>query len=191
MWSEPENVELRDGSRVTIRAVVPGDEAALRSFLEGLCAEARYLRFFSGAADTAGAAHLAAAPGAGRFGLLARDEAGAVVAHALYSAIDESRAEVAVEVADHLHDYGLGTILIERLASVAEEQGITRFVAEVLPANRGMLEVFRQGFDANVVFHGGVDMVEFPTSAWRMATDRFPTTGLQSRSEGMDTQANG
>lgn len=190
-WSEPENAQLRDGSRVTIGAVAPRDEASLRSFLAGLSAEARYLRFFSGAADTAGAARIAAAPGADRFGLIARDEQGAVVGHALYWALDDSRAEVAVEVADHLHDYGLGTILIERLATVAERHGVTRFVAEVLPANHAMLDVFREGFDANVVFRGGVDMVEFPTSAWRAASDRFPTSGLQSRSEGIDTQANG
>jgi hypothetical protein len=177
MWSEPENVELRDGSRVTIRAVAPSDEAALRSFLEGLCAQARYLRFFSGAADTAGAAHDASETATGRFGLLARDEQGAVVAHALYLALDDSRAEVAVEVADHLHDYGLGTILIERLASVAERNGIASFVAEVLPANRAMLDVFRHGFDASVALRSGVDMVEFPTSAWRTASDRFLTSG--------------
>jgi hypothetical protein len=73
---------------------------------------------------------------------------------------------------------------------VAEQHGIIRFVAEVLPANRALLDVFREGFDANVVFRGGVDTVEFPTSAWRMASDRFPTTGLQSRSEGMDTRTN-
>ncbi|HYB24775.1 MAG TPA: GNAT family N-acetyltransferase, partial [Solirubrobacteraceae bacterium] len=82
-------------------------------------------------------------------------------------------AEVALEVADHLHDRGLGTILIERLALTAEERGITRFVAAVLPENREMLAVLRDGFDAQAHFSEGLEMVEFPTAAWRVAGERF------------------
>ncbi len=172
--SEPELVRLRDGSLVTLRPATAADEPALRSFLAGLCLEARRLRFFSGAVDLSCAAHLAADTSAGRFGLVAHDEMGALVAHALYIPLDRKRAEVAVEVADHLHDRGLGTILIERLGAVAERHGITRFVAEVLPDNRAMLDVFRDGFNAHVACRDGVDRVEFPTSAWRTASERFP-----------------
>lgn len=170
----PELVRLRDGSRVVVRPVRAQDEPALRSFLADLCEQARYLRFFTGAADVASAAHLAAATGPDRYGLLAHDEIGVLVGHALYIQLDGARAEVAVEVADHLHDRGLGTILIERLASVAEEHGITRFVAEVLPQNIAMLAVFRDGFNAKVAMRDGSDAVEFPTSAWRTARERFP-----------------
>lgn len=170
----PELVRLRDGSRVCVRSVCGQDEAALRSFLAGLCARARYLRFFAGAADVTSAARLAAATGPDRYGLLAHDETGVLVGHALYIQSDDTRAEVAVEIADHLHDRGLGTILIERLASAAEEHGITSFIAEVLPQNRAMLAVFRDGFDADVALRDGSDRVEFPTSAWRTARERFP-----------------
>lgn len=172
--SEPELVRLRDGSLVTLRPTTAADEPALRSFLAGLCLEARRLRFFSGAIDIGGAAHLAADTSTGRFGLVAHDELGALVAHAVYIQLDDERAEVAVEVADHLHDRGLGTLLIERLGVVAERHGVTRFVAEVLPENRAMLDVFRDGFDARVACRDGVDRVEFPTSAWRTASERFP-----------------
>jgi GNAT superfamily N-acetyltransferase len=172
--SEPELVRLRDGSLVTVRRTTVADEPALRSFLAGLCLEARRLRFFSGAVDIGCAAHLAADTGTGRFGLVAHDGMGALVAHALYIQLDGERAEVAVEVADHLHDRGLGTILIERLGTVAERRGVTRFVAEVLPENRAMLDVFRDGFDAHVACRDGVDRVELPTSAWRTASERFP-----------------
>jgi acetate---CoA ligase (ADP-forming) len=171
---EIELVRLRDGSPVTLRPATTADEPALRSFLAGLCPEARRLRFFSGAADMSSAAHLAAELCEGRFGLVAHDETGALVAHALYIQLDDTRAEVAVEVADHLHDRGLGTILIERLATVAERDGVTHFVAEVLPENHAMLDVFRDGFDARVALRDGVDTVEFPTAAWRTANERFP-----------------
>jgi len=172
--TETELVRMRDGSRVALRAVSAQDEPALRSFLAGLSARARRLRFFSGAVDVTSAAHVTCATDGGRFGLLAHDETGVLVAHALYIPLDRTRAEVAVEVADHLHDRGLGTILIERLAAVAERRGITHFVAEVLPENGAMLDVFRDGFDAHVAFHEGTDEVELPTSAWRMASERFP-----------------
>jgi len=81
---------------------------------------------------------------------------------------------VAVEVADHLHGRGLGTILVERLAATAERRGITHFVAEVLCENRAMLDVFREGFDARVVGReGSGEKVEFLTSGWRLARRRF------------------
>ncbi len=168
-----EVMRLRDGARVTLRAATPQDEPALLSFLSGLCLEARRMRFFTGAADIEYAAHLAAATGDDRCGLIAHDEEGLTVGHATYVKLDEERAEVAVEVADHLHGLGLGTLLIERLAAVAQERGIARFVAEVLPENRAMLGVFRDGFDAHVRFHDGIDTADFPTAAWRLARERF------------------
>jgi len=166
-------VRLRDGARVTVRAATAEDEPALLSFLSGLCLEAKRLRFFTGAADMVYAAHLAAATGTDRYGLIAHDETGLTVAHATYVKLDDARAEVAVEVADHLHSRGLGTILIEQLAAVAEARGIARFIAEVLPDNRAMLDVFRDGFDADLSLHDGTDTVEFSTASWRLAHERF------------------
>jgi GNAT superfamily N-acetyltransferase len=166
-------VRLRDGSWVTVRAASAQDEPALLAFLSGLCLEARRMRFFTGAADIEYAAHLAAASGPDRYGLIVHDEVGTTVGHATYVKLDDERAEVAVEVADHLYGRGLGTLLIERLAQGAESHGITRFVAEVLPENRAMLDVFRDGFDAHVRFHDGTDTAEFPTAAWRVARERF------------------
>ena len=159
---------------MTVRPVCAGDETALRNFLAGLCSEARRLRFFSVATDTARAAHSAADTSTGHYGLVAHDENGMIVGHALYAQLDPTRAEVAVEVADRLHGRGLGTILIERLATVAEQRGITHFVAEVLCENRAMLDVFREGFDARVVHHDGPqERVEFLTSGWWLAHERF------------------
>jgi GNAT superfamily N-acetyltransferase len=172
--SEAEFVVLRDGSSVTIRPASTEDEPALRSFLEGLCLEARRLRFFTGAANIASQAHLAAVTDANHYGLIAHDELGVLVGHATYVQLDETRAEVAVEVADHLHGRGLGTVLIERLAVIAERRGITHFVAEVLSENRAMLDVFREGFDGRVVRHEGPEeRVEFLTAGWRLARERF------------------
>jgi GNAT superfamily N-acetyltransferase len=178
--SAPELVKLRDGSSVTVRTVGPGDEAPMRAFLMSLCASSLRLRFFTAGANVADAAHWAACTPADRYGLLAHDQAGVLVAHAVYVQLDRTRAEVAVEVADHLHGRGLGTILMQRIGAVAQERGITHFVAEVLPENRAMLDVFRDGFDAHVALHEGIDTVEFPTSAWRLARERFGSESLQA-----------
>jgi GNAT superfamily N-acetyltransferase len=169
-----ELLRLRDGSSVAVRDASAADEPALLTFLSGLGLEAKRMRFFTGGAAMAYAAHLAAATSADRYGLTARDEAGVMVGHATYAQLDRSRAEVAVEVADHLHGRGLGTVLIERLARIAEQRGIAQFVAEVLCENRAMLDVFREGFDGQIVHRDGPEeRVEFLTSAWRLAHDRF------------------
>jgi ribosomal protein S18 acetylase RimI-like enzyme len=168
-----ELVVLRDGSRVTVRAATSRDEPALRTFLSGLCPEARRLRFFSGAADMTLAAHLVASTDPTHYGLVAHDEIGVLVGHAIYAELDATRAEIAVEVADHLNRRGLGTILIQRLATTAERRNVTHFIAEVRPENRAMLDLFRDWFDAHITFHEGSDTVEFPTSAWRLARERF------------------
>ncbi len=170
----PELVVLRDGTPLTVRRVQTEDEAALRVFLHGLCEEARRLRFFGAAIDTDRAAHSAAEVSGRRCGLVARDVAGAIVGHAVFIMLDATHAEVAVEVADDLHGQGLGTLLIERLAVIAEQRGIRYFVAEVLRENRAMLDVFREGFDARVVSSSGPEeRVEFLTSGWRLARERF------------------
>jgi L-amino acid N-acyltransferase YncA len=172
--TEAELVRLRDGSSVTVRTVSDHDEPALRSFLESLCLEAQRMRFFTGAANVAFAAHLGAAADSQHCGLVAHDETGVLVGHATYVKLGDTHAEVAVEVADHLHDRGLGTILIERLAVIAEQRGITHFVAEVLSENHAMLDVFREGFDGRVVCQEGPEKrVEFLTSGWRLAQARF------------------
>jgi GNAT superfamily N-acetyltransferase len=152
----------------------------MRAFLMSLCASSLRLRFFTAAANVADAAHWAACTPADRYGLLAHDEAGVLVAHAVYVQLDRTRAEVAVEVADRLHGRGLGTILMQRIGAVAQERGITHFVAEVLPENRAMLDVFRDGFDAHVALHEGIDTVEFPTSSWCLARERFGPESLRA-----------
>jgi GNAT superfamily N-acetyltransferase len=172
--AKTELVCLRDGSFVTVRQVVPGDETQLRRFLVGLCQDAQRMRFFGSGVNLTRAAYAAAESAPGHCGLVAHDEAGVLVGHALYLQLDARRAEVAVEVSDRLHGDGLGTILIERLAAIAEGRGITHFVAEVLCENRAMLDVFREGFDARVVHRDGPEeQVEFLTSGWRLAEAHF------------------
>jgi GNAT superfamily N-acetyltransferase len=170
----PVEVKLRDGEIATVRELTVEDEPALREFLAALCLEARRFRFFTAAVNIPSMADYIGETAPGRLGLVALDRQGTMIGHAFCIELEPGRAEVAVEVADRVHGHGLGTILMRRLAAAAERRGITHFVAEVLPENRAMLDVFRDGFDARVTLRRGVDLVEFPTSAWRLAGAKYP-----------------
>jgi len=175
----PLTVQLRDGSVAQLRPLTAADEPRLREFLAGLCLEARRLRFFTGGVDLDGVARSVAQGGPDRIGLLATSPEGAVLGHALCVDLDSRTAEVAVEVADDLHGQGLGTILIERLAELAERRGTRTLVAAVLPDNSEMLDVFRDAFGAVPHFEQGTETVRFPTSAWRAARRRYPQPFLR------------
>jgi GNAT superfamily N-acetyltransferase len=66
-----------------------------------------------------------------------------VVAVAGYERLREPDvAEVAFAVADELQGHGLGTRMLEQLADYAAQQGMRRFIADVLADNKQMLGVF-------------------------------------------------
>jgi acetyl coenzyme A synthetase (ADP forming)-like protein len=170
------DVVLRDGSTVRLRPVRPDDVQALREFFDGLDPASQAFRFFSGAIDTERAAHLLASVDyRGHYGLIAsRGADHRPIGHGMYVEIGEDKAEVAFAVADELQGHGLGTILLAHLAEVADENGISTFVAEVLPRNHRMIEMFREsGFPAEIDAGAEGLHVEFPTSLSAAAIARF------------------
>ena len=168
-------VHLRNSLTVSVRAATCEDEASIYEFLAGLSVDSRRLRFFSAAIDLRAEAHRGAAgDDVDHHGVLAIAPGRGVVGHAIYVRLpDSERAEVAVEVADDLHHLGLATLLMIRLAQFAEDRQITCFFAEVLPENRDMLAVFRDGFAAVTVTGRDEVEVEFSTASWRAAHARF------------------
>ena len=79
-----------------------------------------------------------------------------------YDRIDARSAEVAFNISDHYQGKGIGSVLLEHLAAIAQEFGITRFTAEVLPQNRKMLSVFSDaGYDVTRHVEDGVVEVGF------------------------------
>ncbi|HSS43097.1 MAG TPA: GNAT family N-acetyltransferase [Solirubrobacterales bacterium] len=169
------DVVLHDGSTVHLRSVRPDDEEGLREFLAGLGAESRAFRFFSGAVDLGrAAAAFADVDYARRYGLVAVRGGRGIVGHGLYVGGHEGRAEVAFAVGEELQGRGLGTILLAHLAEVAAENGFTDFVADVLPQNHRMIEMFRQsGLPTQTLAEPGVLRVEMPTSLAPAACERF------------------
>jgi acetate---CoA ligase (ADP-forming) len=150
-----EDVVLRDGSTLRLRAPTAADEEALIAFFEALSSDSRYLRFHGAtmidATTVAGALETDWQNRGSLLGEFA-DREGVVrpVALATYVRLhDPKRAEVAFAVGDELHGRGIGTRLLERLAAHAAAAGIQEFVAEVLPQNAAMLRVFDDaGFES-------------------------------------------
>ena len=72
-------------------------------------------------------------------------------------------AEVAFLVQDAHQGRGIAQLLLEHLAQAGRERGIDRFVADVLPENRRMVQVFRDaGYHVDGGFEDGVMRLVFP-----------------------------
>jgi GNAT superfamily N-acetyltransferase len=72
-------------------------------------------------------------------------------------------AEVAFVVVDAYQGRGLGTLLLEQLASAARHNGISTFTADVLLENAAMMRVFRgSGYPVTSSLSQGVFSIRFP-----------------------------
>ena len=183
------DVLLSDGRTARLRAIRPDDGPALRAFGQKLSSETVYFRFFAprrGISDEE-ITHFVTVDYQDRLALVAVVD-GELVAVARYDrspteggetlgdaaagashGFDQAgagEAEVAFVVRDDHQGRGLGTVLLEHLASAAVARGIGRFVADVLTDNHRMTGVFRSaGFDEHVLLDSGVIRVTLELAA--------------------------
>jgi acetyl coenzyme A synthetase (ADP forming)-like protein len=167
----PQDVILRDGSTLRLRAPEAADADDLLEFFRGLSDRSRYLRFHGFPALVPALVEPVLDPDWDERGALVGALDGRIVALGNYSRLRDRRAaECAFTVHDEYQGRGIGTRLLEQLADAAAAVGIGEFVAEVLPDNRSMLAVFRDaGFDVVRELEGGEVEVRFPIAA----TDRY------------------
>ncbi|MGA8680657.1 MAG: GNAT family N-acetyltransferase [Acidimicrobiales bacterium] len=153
------DVLLSDGRAATIRPIVPADSELIRSLHASLSDETIYFRFFSfhRTLSESELEHFAGVDYLDRLALVAFVD-GELVGVARYDRPPgRDEAEVAFTVRDDQQHRGLGTILLEHLASAARPRGIRRFVADTLSENAKMLGVFRgAGFAERATFEAGV-----------------------------------
>jgi acyl-CoA synthetase (NDP forming)/GNAT superfamily N-acetyltransferase len=158
---------LADGGTVHLRPITPDDADRLRDFHSRLSPETVYNRFFS-------MVRTLPARDIERFTTVDHEDRVAMVALLQGAIVGVTRfdrlpgtadAEVAVVVEDSHQGRGLGPLLLEHLASAGLERGVQRFVADVLPGNRRMLEVFRSaGFEISREMADGYVELSFPIS---------------------------
>ncbi|MEX2557728.1 MAG: GNAT family N-acetyltransferase [Actinomycetota bacterium] len=146
--SHTTEVALRDGTRVRLRPVLPGDKAKLVEGFRRLSPESRYRRFHGGVSRLTPALlrYLTEVDYDNHFAwaALAVDEPsepGIGIARYVRLAEDPGAAEAAVTVADDYQGRGLGTLLLEMIALTALEHGIRRFRSYVLVENAPMIGI--------------------------------------------------
>jgi acetyl coenzyme A synthetase (ADP forming)-like protein len=191
----PEHLEsdvvLRDGSTVHVRPTRRGDETLVENYLMALSPESRRLRFWSQAIDVRTlATKTVQVDYRDRLTLLAlRGEGGAeMLGGGQYIRADGGRAEVSLSVADAWQGRGIGSILLGQLAQAAAAAGITAFVAEVLPENHTMINVFRtSGFQLSIRALPGSIEVEFPISLTPEAVSQFDSRETEASVNAMGT----
>ena len=155
---------LRSGMRVRVRSIRPDDKQRLAEAFKNLDPESIYTRFFhhkkmlteeeltsATELDFENAVALVVTTGEGAHET--------IIGAGRYVVIDESvklrSAEVAFTIEEDYHRQGMARILLQHLASIAREKGLSRFVAEVLPENTGMLTVFSRSGLPMKSKHGG------------------------------------
>lgn len=163
---------LADGGTVHMRPIRAADMDAHRAFMHGLSRDTVYMRFFSHRRELTDSeiGHFVTVDYVDRMAFVAelRDEIIAVGRYDRMATTDQ--AEVAFVVADAHQGRGIGTILLEYLAAYARDRGITRFVADTLPNNMRMLDVFH-----NAGFKRQPDV--WSPDVIRVAFDIEPTGG--------------
>ncbi len=159
------DVVLTDGGTVRLRPIAPQDAERLKAMHSRLSPDTIYLRFFSMVRTLAArdVQRFTTVDHDDRVAFIAllRDEMVGVVRYD--RRLGTSDAEVAVVVEDAHQGRGLGPLMLEHLAAAGEERGIERFVADVLPSNRRMLEVFRSaGFEIDRHMEDGFVELVYP-----------------------------
>lgn len=81
---------------------------------------------------------------------------GRIVGVARFCRMSPTSAEVAFVIEDEYQHLGIGRRLMRRLRATALQNGITEFVAEVLPGNMPMLHLLHEAGPAEVHFDQGV-----------------------------------
>ena len=158
-------VVLGNGDSAVIRPIDPDDAPTLAAFHERQSPESRYRRFFSPkpALSDDELRRFTDVDFVDRAAFVV-EEHGEFVAWASYERWqNRDDAEVAFMVGDDHHGKGMATLLLEHLAAVARHNGISRFTAQTLGDNRGMLAVFaKAGWPLHRRFESGVIDVDFP-----------------------------
>jgi RimJ/RimL family protein N-acetyltransferase len=147
---------LKKGAVVKIRSIKPEDKEKLSEAFRNLESESIYTRFFQHRKDLT-EKELKAATEVDFENMVAlvvtvgEGENEIIIGGGRYVIMDNTAArrsaEVAFTVEEDYHGQGIAGRLLQHLARIGREKGVSNFVAEVLPGNKAMLAVFsRAGF---------------------------------------------
>jgi acetyltransferase len=155
--SYPREVELRDGTRVSIRPIGPEDAQREQGFVRGLSPESRYLRFMNTIRELSPAMleSFTHPDPAREIALVALTQEAPEprqigVARCVRADPQADSAEFAIAVADEWQGKGLGSALMRELMAAAQAHGLRRLEGWVLATNHAMLELMHAlGFEVS------------------------------------------
>jgi RimJ/RimL family protein N-acetyltransferase len=160
---------LHEGTSILLRPIRKDDTEQWLAFLSRLSPHSKYLRFFNvpKQMEMEDAIRFCTVDYTNTFALVAeliKEQRKEIVAIGRYYRLpNKPSAEVAFAIEDAYQGKGIGTTLIERLASIARDNGITTFEADVLAENEDMMNVFRDyGFHVTSELDVDVYHVTFP-----------------------------
>jgi acyl-CoA synthetase (NDP forming)/RimJ/RimL family protein N-acetyltransferase len=161
------DVVLLDGSPAHLRPILAKDAEGLVAFYARVSDQSKYFRFFApyptlSERDVERFTQVDQQSRVAFVVTIGPD----IVAVGRYDSIDDVEAEVAFLVEDAHQGRGIGQLLLEHLAQAGRERGIGKFVAEVLPENVRMIQVFREmGYHVEGGYEDGVMHLVFPIEA--------------------------
>jgi len=157
------DVLLKDGRVAQLRPILTSDADQFVAFYSRVSEQSKYFRFFA-PYPTLSEKDVA------RFTDVDHDRRVAfvvtvsaeIIGVGSYDAVGEHEAEVAFLVEDAHQGRGVGQLLLEHLSQAGRERGILRFVADVLPSNAHMQQIFREmGYQVEGMVEDGVQRLAF------------------------------
>jgi GNAT superfamily N-acetyltransferase len=166
---------------IEVRPIEPADKPELAAAFSRLSPESRYRRFLSPNASLGEAdlRYLTEVDHVDHEALVAVDPSGGQgIGVARYVRLQDrpETAELGVVVSDDRQGEGVGSLLLQRLALRARENGIERFSALILEENQPMLSLIRE--------LGDVQLGERDSGAVQMEV-KLPDEGLGAALRGM------
>jgi GNAT superfamily N-acetyltransferase len=146
----PRDVELRDGRRVTVRAIRADDQGKLQEAMQALSAESRYYRFMAPLRELSPqlldrATHPEPDRELQLVAVVREGEREKIVGGARYAAAAAGRdCEFAVAVVDEFHGLGLARRLLEALMRTDRARGFERMEGYILATNTPMLRLAKR-----------------------------------------------
>ncbi|OGP55798.1 MAG: hypothetical protein A2Y65_01745 [Deltaproteobacteria bacterium RBG_13_52_11] len=169
---------LKDGSKLFLRPIKRDDVERWLDFISRLSHRTMYLRFYSvPKLAREDAVRFCSVDYNHAFAFVAemlRDQRREIIAIGRYYRIPNKRsAEVAFVIEDAYQGKGIGTKLMEWLANVARDNGITTFEAAVLAQNREMMNVFKDyGFHVTSEYEDHAYRVTFPIARTKLVAKK-------------------
>ncbi|MBK7722351.1 MAG: GNAT family N-acetyltransferase [Austwickia sp.] len=158
------DVLLADGRPARLRPLRSSDGSSVVDFWGRLSAQSQYYRFFAAHATLSeeDVARMVR-PDHRRQVTLGVFVGADLIGVGDFTRSGSQSAELGLTVEDGYHGYGVGGLLLEHLAQIARETGITQLTAEVLAENRKMAKtMMAAGYAMGATTSGGVHHFHVP-----------------------------